>query len=294
MYTGVYMKTIILLASLLLSSFSLLSAQETPVPSEAPIRVIPHAEIGFVAILEHIYRSGSTAMGNSNFNFVKQGGQDILFPFSRFTVDVIASQHRFSALYQPLTIKTQTVAGRNATGTVKIDNTDFGTKPINITYGFDFFRLSYLYDFLPQPNSELGIGLSFQLRNVNVDFTSVDGLDRTVQNNVGLVPIIKIKAAHRPNAAFGIDFEADGFYASSAIFNGAGKPFEGWIWDAALRIKTRIIDNSSAFLSIRSIGGGSSGTSAYDRLTATNSSSGEGYNALATMAVTLGVSLNDL
>ncbi len=268
-------------------------AQQAFSQTEPIFRIVPHAELGFVSVLNHVYRVGTEANGNTTFDFVKQGAQDVLFPYARFSVDaIVASQHRFTVLYQPLTIKTQTVAGRNGTGAVQIDDVLFapGT-PLNLTYGFDFFRLSYLYDFIAEEASQLGIGLSFQLRNANIDFSSADGLQRVVQNNVGLVPIIKIKAAHRFAPEFGIDFEADGFYASSAVFNGAGRPFEGWIWDAALRLESQLIEGATAFLSIRTIGGGASGNNAYDNVTATTSSGAETYNSLATLAVTLGVSL---
>jgi hypothetical protein len=282
---------------LLLLSITVISqgfSQELLDPSASPeplVRIQAHAETGFVHVINHIYRIGSIADGNSDFDYVRQGGQDVLFPYARFSVDaILAKQHRLSFLYQPLTIKTQSVAGRNGTGSVQIDNVAFadGT-PINLTYGFDFFRLSYLYDFLPQEESQIGVGISFQLRNANIDTSSADGELRVVQDNIGLVPIIKLKAAHRFSPAFGLDFEGDGFYASSAFFNGSGRPFEGWIWDASLKVITRLVDQADAYVGIRTIGGGASGSNAYDFVSATTSSGGETYNSLATFALTLGV-----
>lgn len=270
------------------------SLQQVLPDSPLPFQVVPQVDAGFVAVLAHQYRSGSLADGNTLFDFVRQGGQDNLYFFTRYQLDaLLAGQHRISFLYQPLSLKTQAVSGFNGTGAVQIAGVDFpaGT-PMDLSYGFDFYRLSYLYDFLPEPTSELGLGLSLQLRNASISFSSADGDLRTVQDNVGLVPIIKAKAATWFDDTFGIDFEADGFYASSAIFNGAGRDFEGWIWDAALALKARIMPGAVFRLWVRSIGGGASGSNAYDNLTATSSPAGqETYNSLVTLAPGIGLSL---
>jgi hypothetical protein len=174
---------------------------------------------------------------------------------------------------------------------VQIDGVDFLNLPIDIRYGFDFWRLSYLYDFAPSPATILGVGLSLQIRNASIVFTSVDGTKRVVQQNIGPVPIIKARAAHWFTRSFGLDLEVDGFYASSAFFNGSAKPFEGWIWDAALSAKARIQQRSAAYVTVRSIGGGARGSNAYPGTSATKGTNPETYNALATLAVTLGLSV---
>lgn len=296
-------KQLILLCGFVILA-SALYTQETTTPTElfppiaepksqTDIRISLHADLGFTAILSHLYRSGDEGSGNRLFDYVKQGGQDNLVLFSRFSVEaIIASQHRIAFLYQPLTLNTKSVAERNGTAPVQISGVAFpaGT-PLDLTYGFDFFRLSYLYDFLPELESELGAGLGVQLRNANIVFSSADGALRVAQNNIGLVLTIKLMAAHWFSKYFGLDFEADAFYASSAIFNGAGRPFEGWIWDAALQVKTRILPNVVAYFSIRSIGGGALGSSAYTNVFATSSVPGtQTYNALATLIPSVGIS----
>ena len=269
----------------------LLLAALFPLPA-AGIQISPRVEQGYIGVLSHVYRVGSTANGNVDFNFLTQGGQDILFPYQRYSVDVVlAGQHRVTALYQPLTLNTRSVAARNGTGAVKIDGVDFLNLPIDITYGFDFWRLSYLYDFARDPTTVLGVGLSLQIRNASIVFTSVDGSLRVVQQNIGPVPILKVRAARWFTRSFGLDFEVDGFYASSAFFNGSAKPFEGWIWDASISAKTRVLPGSAAFLTVRSIGGGASGSNAYPGTSSTKGTNPETYNALATLAVTLGLSI---
>lgn len=263
-------------------------------PGETPfIEVVPRFEYGWLAVLDHVYQSGT---GGTLFNYVTMGGQDILFPYQRYSADVVlAGRHRVTLLYQPLTLNTQTVIGRNgfAAGGITVDGVVFadGTE-MDLKYGFDFWRVSYLYDFAKSPETILGAGLSLQIRNASIVFASSDGTQQVVNQNVGPVPILKVRAAHWFNPQFGLDFEADGFYASSAFFNGSGRTFEGWVWDAALSARTRFAPKAGAYLTVRSIGGGANGQNAYPADTATTSGLlSPTYNRLATMAVTLGLTI---
>jgi hypothetical protein len=262
--------------------------------AEPFIQVIPRAEFGALAILKHLYQSGSSG---TLFNYVTQGGQDTLFPYQRYSVDVVlAGRHRVTFLYQPFTLNTQTVADRNGTNgglPIVIDDASFAPGTLmDLKYGFDFWRASYLYDFARSPDTILGVGLSLQVRNASIVFSAVDGSDRAVQQNIGPVPILKVRAAHQFSERFGLDFEADGFYASSAFFNGSGRAFTGWVWDASLSAATTLAPGARAYLVVRSIGGGAEGNNAYSYSSATTSSPGSyTYNELATLAVSLGVSL---
>jgi hypothetical protein len=188
------------------------------------------------------------------------------------------------------------VADRNGTNgglPIIIDDATFSPGTLmDLKYGFDFWRASYLYDFARSPETILGAGLSLQIRNASIAFSAVDGSDRAVQQNIGPVPILNVRAAHRFSPRFGLDFEADGFYASSAFFNGSGNPFTGWVWDASLSATTALAPGALAFLVVRSIGGGAEGNNAYSYTSATTSSPGSyTYNELATLAISLGVSL---
>ncbi len=265
-----------------------------PQPPAVPfIQVVPRFELGFVDVLEHHYQSGANG---THFNFVTQGGEDTLFLFQRYSADVIfAGQHYVTLLYQPLTLSTSSVANRNNTNgdkPVVIDDASFapGT-PFNAVYGFDFWRISYLYDFMKDPATILGVGLSLQIRNAAIDFTSVNGNTRAVDQNIGPVPIIKFRAARWFNPMIGLDFEADGFYASSAFFNGSGKSFTGWIWDASLSAKTHVVPHACVFVVIRSIGGGAQGNNAYSYVSSTTSVNPYSYDNLATLSVALGAAL---
>jgi len=278
---------IILLAGMVMP----LAAQEQ---RETPfLQVIPRIEIGTLTVLSHQYQSGS---GGTMFDFVRQGGQDILFPYERYSVELIlAGRHRVSFLYQPLTLNTRTVVGRNDTASapIVVDSVSFPLgSQLDLTYGFDFWRASYVYDFVSSGSTTVGAGGSLQIRNASIVFSQADGSARAVQQNIGPVPILKFRASHWFGPDFGLDLDADGFYASSALFNGATRPFEGWIWDVSVSAKARVVAGTTGFLTVRSIGGGARGDNAYDTTTSTTSSPGSyTFNSLATLAVTLGVSI---
>jgi len=279
-------------AVLFLAGLAPIAAQD----AEPFIQVIPRVEIGFVAVLKHLYQSGS---GGTLFNYVTQGGQEILFPYQRYAADVVlGGRHVVTLLYQPLTFSTQSVVNRNtgSAADLVIDDASFPDGSVlDLKYGFDFWRVSYLYDFARSPDTIFGAGLSLQIRNASIVFSGVDPAGNpilTSQQNVGPVPILKVRAAHQFSPFFGLDFEADGFYASSAFFNGSANPFKGWVWDAALTAKTHFTPAAAAFLVIRSIGGGAEGNNAYDYTSWTTSTPGSyTYNELATLAVSLGFTL---
>jgi hypothetical protein len=187
-------------------------------------------ETGAVKVLKNTLQIGT---GGTNFNFVTQGGEEILFPIQRFTGNLILGQrHNIVLLYQPLQIETK-VATRSA---VTIDDTTFPSGDnLLIKYGFPFWRLSYVYDFVSNENLTLGAGISFQLRNASIVFESLSTGDLTASQNLGPVPIIKTWGSYRFDNGFFAGFEVDGFYATSSFFNGADFDFEGSILDASLR-----------------------------------------------------------
>jgi hypothetical protein len=256
------------------------------------ISISPRYEAGFVGVLSHVYRVGSKTDGNIDFDFVRSGGQELLFPYQRFTVEAaIGDSNRVSFVYQPLTFVTKAVSGQNGNPPIVIDGRTFASgTPVDIKYGFDFWRVSWLYDFAAAPETILGAGLSLQLRNASIYFESADGEILSLTQDLGPVPILKVLAAHRFETGLGLRFEADGFYASSAFFNGVDYPFEGWVWDVHAAVEAPFIVGR-AFLGLRAIGGGATGTSGAPRIYATESVSPETYNALSTLAVTLGLSL---
>ncbi|MDH7483607.1 MAG: hypothetical protein QHH01_03180 [Spirochaetales bacterium] len=259
----------------------------TLVAQTTPLAVNLEAELGAVKVFSHTYRVGPSP-ANTTFDFVTMGGQEILFPFSRLNVELIAGgRHSIRFLYQPLELATQTVARDNFT----IDGVTFAKDtPVDITYSFPFYRATYLYDLLKGSNF-FGVGAAIQLRNASIRFSGFDasGNDlRTVSQNLGIVPALAVAGAFSLPAGFFAGFEATGIYASSAFFNGATFQFEGSILDASVRAGRRFASGAEAFINLRFLGGSAAGVSQYPDLYWTESQDNETSNYLATGTLTLG------
>ena len=140
------------------------SAIESFNKEDAFIKIIPTAELGITKVLFHTLQFGNDGYV---FDYVNNGGQEILYLFERYSVDaVLAGRHTLTFLYQPLTLETQTRVPAGLTGGIKIDDTVFPAgSALDLKYGFDFFRFSYLFSFLNTERFMLGAGLSLQLRH---------------------------------------------------------------------------------------------------------------------------------
>jgi hypothetical protein len=248
-----------------------------------PVQLRAGAEIGFVKVLSHTIQLGENG---TLFDYVNEGGQQNLYPFRRLSLDLgIHNRHTVTFLYQPLDLQTKALLLRDVT----VDSLVFpAMMPVDLRYFFDFYRLSYLYDFLPTPEKELSVGLSLQFRDASISFASQDGWLFRTNQNVGPVPILKARL-HLP---FGrqsfIGAEVDGFYATDKIFNGANFKFEGSILDASIRYGLKFNDALTGFINWRFLGGGAKGKG-YDM---PGPSDGYTNNALGTGAVTIGFYLN--
>jgi len=288
------MRRYILAGLILLFSIYSVSAQALLNSGESPLGVTAVAETGFVKILVHQITIGDPVSGNTRFDYVREGGQEILFPFSRYSAELsIGDRHTLVFLYQPLLIQSQVWFQEARV----IDGETFAAdEGVNITYSFPFYRASYLYDFFAQDNVELSAGVSMQLRNASVRFESTDGGTVVATQDLGLVPIIKVRGEYRfANTAVPgvfVGAEVDGFYASSAFFNGADFEFTGSILDASVRAGFRPTNGVEVFLNVRALAGGATGTRpAEDRVFWTQSRDGYTDNILSSLSVTLGARL---
>lgn len=237
-------------------------------------------EIGFIDIISHNIQFGTDG---SDFDYVSEGGQDILFRFNRLTAELLLEQrHSIILLFQPLTIQTEALLSRD----IVVDGLLFpeGT-PMVLRYGFDFWRLSYLYDFSKQRDREIAVGISLQIRNASISFRSYEGTLFRINQNVGPVPIFKFRTRVPLWTRFWFGSEIDGFYASGKYLTGSENDFVGSILDASIRLGCELNKKFDAFLNIRYLGGGARGTEEDDP------GPGDGYteNWLHTMTVTLGV-----
>jgi hypothetical protein len=257
--------------------------------SASPVTVAAEAEFGALKVFLHTYRVGASP-GATTFDFVNQGGQEILFPFQRYTALLtLRNDHQIRFLYQPLELATRSVFREDVT----VDGRTFpaGT-PMDLVYSFPFYRLTYQYRFLKSGGTWLAGGAALQLRNASIRFASLDGTLSTVSQNLGLVPALALSGRLAFGPGFAAGFDATGIYASSAGFNGADFEFEGSILDASLKISAPLADNAEAFLNARFVGGSAAGVSGFPRLEWTNSVSPETANYLALGAISVGVRLH--
>lgn len=237
-------------------------------------------EIGFTGVIFHTIQFGQTG---TVLNYVKDGGQDVLFPYQRYTAGLSIGKHTVYFLYQPLTVQSKVQLKND----LIVDGVTFPAgSGILLNYGFPFYRVSYTYDVLRKGNSYLALGLSLHLRNADSYFESLDGTKFVDNKNVGPVPIIKVKGAYWLNEKAYLAADIDGFYASSSFINGADFDFEGSVLDASIRAGLLLTDYLETYFNVRFIGGTAKGTSE-------NSDSPDGFtdNKLATINFSIGFQL---
>lgn len=237
-------------------------------------------ELGFLAVASHIVQLSNDG---TRFNYRDDGGQDVLFPFFRLSTDLkFKGRHTIVFLYQPLKLSGETVLSQDTI----FDGIVFpaGT-PLNSSYGFPFWRVSYLYDFLRRPGDEVSIGVSLQIRDATITFTSADGTLRADRRDVGPVPALKFRGRWGFDSGVWWGTEIDGVYAPISGINGSSEEITGALLDASLRVGYDFTDRVSGFFNIRYLGGGAVGTSSNPR----PPSDGYTKNWLHFVTVSLGV-----
>ncbi len=217
------------------------------------------AEFGFLSVLSHKIQFGKSG---TNFDYVDNGGQDVLFPLTRFSAEMdIGKRNTFILLYQPLQLETQDLLKHDLT----VDNLTFpGSTGIECLYGFSFYRASYLRELMANNTKfKLALGLTLQIRNATISFESTDGTGYRTNRNVGLVPALKLRGRMNLTDRFFIGMEADGIYAPVSYLNGSDNEVVGAILDASLRAGTTV-KSGTLFVNARYLGGGATGTSTKD------------------------------
>ena len=248
-----------------------------------PIDITAVAELGFLAPVTHTVQFDKTG---TVFDYVEDGGQDNLFFFSRISLEMaIKKKHTVILLYQPLDLRTAVVLQND----LSVDKQLFpAPTPMDFRYGFDFYRASYLYDFWSDdPDRELAVGGSLQIRNATIDFTSADGTMRRTNRDIGPVPLIKFRIKHTFKTGWFIGGEIDGIYAPVKYLNGSNSDVVGALLDANFRIGIPLNNYSVTFFNIRYLGGGAEGTSK------NNSGPGDGFtsNWLQFLTISAGAEL---
>jgi len=226
--------------------------------SKFKFRVV--SEIGFASVLAHQVQFGQKG---TYFDYVKDGGQDVLFPITRFSIEMdVNKRNTFILLYQPLRIESQAFLRTDA---VFNDITFPASTGINCLYNFPFYRFSYLRELMPDNEKyKFAIGGTLQIRNATISFESTDGSRFTTNGGTGLVPAIKIRGKAQLNDCFYAEIEADGIYAPVSYLNGSDNEIVGAILDASTRIGAQVNESVGLFLNLRYLGGGATGTDTGD------------------------------
>lgn len=233
------------------------SAADSPLnPDGRDVNVRLHAEVGMIAPLKHTIQFG---LDGTEIDYLKDAAQDNLFPLLRLSTDLdLGDRHTVVLLYQPLDLNSRAVLSRD----LVVDGATF-TKgsAVDFRYGFSFFRGSWLYDLAKSEEDELALGLSLQIRNATISFTSTDGETSRVNRDIGPVPILKVRGRKSLDGGYFIGGEADGFYAPVSYLNGDNNDVVGAILDASARGGLSLDNGAEAFLNLRYLGGGAKGQS---------------------------------
>lgn len=248
--------------------------------SNLPYTLTLNYETGFMSIIFHTIQFGENG---TNFDYVKSGGQNILFPFNRYSLSVNGGKHTVYLLYQPLTVQTRTLLSEEL---VLDETVFFANSAVILNYGFPFYRVSYTYDILNGESGFLAVGASLQIRNANIYFEAIDGSEYYENRDLGPVPILKVKGEWWFSRKGYLGLDIDGFYASSKFFNGSNFDFEGSILDASLRAGIKLNDSINGYLNVRFLGGTASGVEQD-----TDRPDGFTDNKLATVNFTVGFEL---
>lgn len=241
---------IFLLCSSAFASDSLLNKPD------ATTRVSLHAELGTLAVLSHRIQFSKNG---TEVDYRQDGGQDNLFPVARLSAELHAGpQNTVVFLYQPLVLDSQNLIQRDLT----LDGVTFqaGTA-MNFRYGFSFWRASYLRDLVEDPDSELSIGASLQIRNATIEFEDEANGLLVSNRDIGPVPVLKVRGRRALQNDLWVGFEADGFYAPIKYINGSNSDVVGAILDASVRGGITLNSGAEAFLNLRYLTGGAEGTS---------------------------------
>jgi hypothetical protein len=233
-------------------------------------------ELGTFFVLDHKIQQSSDG---TVFDYVAEGGQNSAFFFARVSGELeIVKRHTIILLYQPIDLRTSEPLRRD----VRVDGLTFpaGT-PMRYRYGFDFYRISYLYDFLKSPRHEIAIGLSLQMRVANIEWASLDGTLARQTQNLGPVPILKVRGRYTfTNSAF-LGFEIDGIGIQFPSDLGS---VTGVLVDASLRAGYSPTAFLETFFNVRYLGGGARGPGQTPEF-------GDGYidNFLHTLSLSVGI-----
>ncbi len=120
----------------------------------------------------------------------------------------INTRHTISLLYAPLTVKSD----GSVTFPIDFMGVTFpANRPLDASYTFNSYRITYRYDFVKKPKFEFGLGFTAKIRDAEIALKSA-GLASS-KTNVGFVPIINFRLNWKANEKLGMLLEGDALAA---------------------------------------------------------------------------------
>ena len=117
-------------------------------------------------------------------------------------------RHSFSLLYAPLSIE----ANGSINKTVDFAGKTFpANTPLDATYRFNSYRLTYRYDIVKREAVEFGLGFTAKIRDAEIALKSQQ--QSGSKTNVGFVPIVNFRLSILMNERLGILLEGDALAA---------------------------------------------------------------------------------
>lgn len=133
----------------------------------------------------------------------------------------LSDRHTISLLYAPLRVKSTATPGQE----IVFNGAAFTAgNPIDASYTFNSYRLTYRYDFIINPNLRFGAGITAKIRDADIRLSN-EQLSST-KSNVGFVPLINFYLGWNFTQKLGLILEGDALVGKQGraedIFAGLG------------------------------------------------------------------------
>lgn len=152
----------------------------------------------------------------------------------------INEKHQLRALLAPFAIETSGVPVQP----VRFENSEFNSgEPVNTTYRFNSYRLTYRYRFHRTKRWQWQIGFTGKIRDAEIALTQ--GEVTAANSNIGFVPLIHLRGEARFSSFLSLELDAD-FLAAP----------QGRAEDVSLKLRYLIRDRWFAAAGYRMLEGG--------------------------------------
>ena len=212
-------------------------------------------DYGLIGVFYHQVKWGKSDF--TSFDYVKDGGQDLLFPTWRIELGVTRTNHKLTLLYQPIFLETETVIETE----LMVDGDLFPKEYTKFTYDFPFYRLSYWYLVSASDSLKLWAGGGIQIRNANIKFRNYTSNIAFRESSLGPVPLINLLIENHFSEKAKLVTALTGFWADVKYINGGSTDVKGWIYELEVQPWYSFEDNWQGFAGFRLLGGGAEGNS---------------------------------